>query len=59
MLNIFSCACWSPIYLLWINVYLGLLPLLGGGGFVGGGLFFRAAPIAYGGSQARVQSEVL
>ena len=24
MLSIFSCASWSPVYLLWWNVYLGL-----------------------------------
>ena len=26
MLSIFSCACWPSVYLLWRNVYLGLLP---------------------------------
>ena len=26
MLSIFSCVRWSPIYLLWRNVYLNLLP---------------------------------
>ena len=28
MLSIFSCAYWPSIYLLWKNVYLGLLPSL-------------------------------
>ena len=27
MLSIFSCACWSSVYLPWKNVYLGLLPI--------------------------------
>ena len=26
MLNIFSYACWSSVYLLWRNVYLSILP---------------------------------
>ena len=29
MLNIFSCACWPSVCLLWRNVYLGLLPIFG------------------------------
>ena len=28
MLNIFPCICWSTVYLLWKNVYLGPLPTL-------------------------------
>ena len=27
MLSIFSCAYWSSVFLLWRNVYLGLLPI--------------------------------
>uniref|UniRef100_A0A8D1QW49 Uncharacterized protein n=1 Tax=Sus scrofa TaxID=9823 RepID=A0A8D1QW49_PIG len=27
MLSIFSCSCWSSVYLLWRNVYSGLLPI--------------------------------
>ena len=27
MLSIFSCVCWQSVYLLWRNVYLGLLPI--------------------------------
>ena len=27
MFSIFSCICWSSVYLLWRNVYLGLLPI--------------------------------
>ena len=27
MLSILSCVCWQSIYLLWRNVYLGLLPI--------------------------------
>ena len=27
MLTIFSCACWPSVYLLWRNVYSGLLPI--------------------------------
>ena len=26
-LSIFSCACWPPVYLLWRNVYSGLLEI--------------------------------
>ena len=26
MLSVFSCAYWPSVFLLWINVYLGLLP---------------------------------
>ena len=29
MLSIFSCVCWQSVYLLWRNVYLGLLPIFG------------------------------
>ena len=29
MLNILSCVCWLSVYLLWRNVYLGLLPIFG------------------------------
>ena len=29
MLSILSCVCWQSIYLLWRNVYLGLLPIFG------------------------------
>uniref|UniRef100_A0A8D0PEZ5 Uncharacterized protein n=1 Tax=Sus scrofa TaxID=9823 RepID=A0A8D0PEZ5_PIG len=25
--SVFSCACWPSVYLLWRNVYLGLLPI--------------------------------
>ena len=28
ILSIFSCVCWQSVYLLWRNVYLGLLPIL-------------------------------
>ena len=35
MLSILSCVCWKSVYLLWRNVYLGLLPI-----FVLGCLFF-------------------
>ena len=28
MLNIFSCTCWSSVYLLWENVYSDSLPVL-------------------------------
>ena len=28
MLNIFSCTCWSSVYLLWKNVYSDSLPVL-------------------------------
>ena len=28
MLNIFSCVCWSPVYLLWENVYPILLHII-------------------------------
>ena len=27
MLNIFSCACWTSVCLLWKNIYSGLLPI--------------------------------
>ena len=27
MLNVFSCACWPSVCLLWRNVYQGLLPM--------------------------------
>ena len=27
MLNIFSCACWPSVYLLWKNIYLDFLPI--------------------------------
>jgi len=27
MLSIFSCACWSSVYVLWKNVYSGILPI--------------------------------
>ena len=27
MLSIFSYACWSSVYVLWRNVYLGSLPI--------------------------------
>ena len=27
MLSILSCVCWQSVYLLWRNVYLGLLPI--------------------------------
>ena len=27
--DIFSCVCWQSVYLLWRNVYLGLLPIFG------------------------------
>ena len=33
MLSILSCVCWQSIYLLWRNVYLGLLPNFGLGWF--------------------------
>ena len=36
MLSIFSCACWPSVYLLWKNVYSGLLPI-----FKSDCLFFR------------------
>ena len=29
MLSILSCVCWQSVYLLWKNVYLGLLTILG------------------------------
>ena len=29
MLSILSCVCWQSVYLLWRNVYLGLLPIFG------------------------------
>ena len=29
MLNIFSCACWPSVCLLWRNIYLDLLPIFG------------------------------
>ena len=29
MFSILSCVCWQSVYLLWRNVYLGLLPILG------------------------------
>ena len=29
VLSIFSCVCWQSIYLLWRNVYLGLLRIFG------------------------------
>ena len=29
MSSIFSCVSWPPVYLLWRNVYLGLLPIFG------------------------------
>ena len=29
MLSILSCVCWESVYLLWRNVYLGLLPIFG------------------------------
>ena len=29
MLSILSCVCWQCVYLLWRNVYLGLLPIFG------------------------------
>ena len=29
MLSILSCVCWQSVYLLWRNVYLGLLPTFG------------------------------
>ena len=29
MLSIFSCAYWPSVFLLWRNVYLGLLPIFG------------------------------
>ena len=29
MLSILSCVCWQSVYLLWRNVYLGLLPIIG------------------------------
>ena len=29
MLSILSCVCWQYVYLLWKNVYLGLLPIFG------------------------------
>ena len=29
MLRILSCVCWPSLYLLWRNVYLGLLPIFG------------------------------
>ena len=29
MLSILSCVCWQSVYLLWRNVYLGRLPILG------------------------------
>ena len=27
MLSILSCVCWQSVYLLWRNIYLGLLPI--------------------------------
>ena len=27
MLSIFSCACWPSVYLLWKNIFSGLLPI--------------------------------
>ena len=27
MLNIFSCACWTSVFLFWKNVYPGILPI--------------------------------
>ena len=33
MLSILSCVCWQSVYLLWRNVYLGLLPIFGLGCF--------------------------
>ena len=45
MLNMFSCACWPYEYRLWKNVYSATLPFYY--------YFFRAAPAAYRGSQAR------
>ena len=29
MLSILSCVCWQSVYLLWRNIYLGLLPIFG------------------------------
>ena len=29
MLSILSCVCWQSVYLLWRNVYVGLLPIFG------------------------------
>ena len=29
MLSILSCVCWQSVYLLWRNVYLGVLPIFG------------------------------
>ena len=29
MLSILSCVCWQSVYLIWRNVYLGLLPIFG------------------------------
>ena len=29
MLSVLSCVCWQCVYLLWRNVYLGLLPIFG------------------------------
>ena len=34
MLCILSCVCWQSVYLLWRNVYLGLLPFFGLGCFL-------------------------
>ena len=31
MLSILSCVCWQSVYLLWRNVYLGVLPSFGFG----------------------------
>ena len=33
MICILSCVCWQSVYLLWRNVYLGLLPIFGWGLF--------------------------